>query len=280
MDTPHSNTTTPDTMTSSTVNTTATNTTTQESRISIRNADGYTGLLEYSQYTSALPRGLIFIDPPYQYGSDTERIVDVIQRLKYHWRSARLVIWFPTSHAFHATKTARLLALVQEALARAGPPHEKNYNKNTKQKNNTNKKTKHKIDGLCIELYPNYHTTDSSSSKSNSTTTQQQQQQQQQHKVIGTGMIFINPPYGLETDLQVLLPDLGTLLFDDNKDEGSSGGGDGGQHRRVENDHDDGNNADEDSRFNQDDSADNDGAHTRTHSRRKNEKYTLKIQRF
>ena len=59
-----------------------TNTTTQESRIAIRNADGYTGLLEYSQYTSALPRGLIFIDPPYQYGSDTERIVHVIQRLK------------------------------------------------------------------------------------------------------------------------------------------------------------------------------------------------------
>ena len=271
METPHSNT-TPDTRTSSTENT-ATNTTTQESRIAIRNADGYTGLLEYSQYTSALPRGLIFIDPPYQYGSDTERIVHVIQRLKYHWRSARLVIWFPTSHAFQA-KSERLLALVQEAIASAGPPNEKNY-KNKKQKNNsTNKKTKHKIDGLCIELYPNYHTTDSSS-KSNSTTTTQQQQQ---HTVIGTGMIFINPPYGLETDLQVLLPDLGTLLFDDNKDEGSSGGGDGGQHRRVENDHDDGNNADdEEGTFNQDDSADNDGAHTHTH---KNEKYTLKIQRF
>jgi hypothetical protein len=183
------------------------------------------------------------------------------------------VIWFPTSHAFQA-KSERLLALVQEALASDGPPNEKN-NKNKKPKNSTNKKTKHnKIDGLCIELYPNYHTTDSSSnSNSNSTTTQQQQQ----HKVIGTGMIFINPPYGLETDLQVLLPDLGTLLFDDNKDQGSSGGGDGGQHQRVENDGNDGNNADEDGRFNQDDSADNDGAHTRTH---KNEKYTLKIQRF
>ena len=41
------------------------------------------------------PRALVLIDPPYQMGGDTERIVQLVGHLARHWRSARVAIWLP-----------------------------------------------------------------------------------------------------------------------------------------------------------------------------------------
>ena len=40
-------------------------------------------------------RGLVFVDPPYQSGSDTDLIAALCGHLKKYWRAARIAVWYP-----------------------------------------------------------------------------------------------------------------------------------------------------------------------------------------
>ncbi|KAI2510396.1 Methylates adenine of 23S rRNA [Fragilaria crotonensis] len=84
-------------------------------RTTICMTDGYVGLAEYSRYTKQLPRALVFIDPPYQFGSDTDQIVRLVRHLQQHWKSARVAIWYPASDALKP-KTERLLFELKAAV--------------------------------------------------------------------------------------------------------------------------------------------------------------------
>ena len=127
----------------------------------LRMADGYEGLADYARNTRHLPRALVFIDPPYQFGSDTNQIARLVKHLQHHWKSARVAIWYPASDALQP-KTERLLSALKKAVSG---------------------------DVLGVELYPS--------------------------DAVGTGMILVNPPYGIEDDLQSCMSQLGNILRDD-----------------------------------------------------------------
>ena len=55
--------------------------------------DGYAGL----RATRSQKRALIFVDPPYQLGSDTDQTLQLISHLRTHWKAARIAIWYPAS---------------------------------------------------------------------------------------------------------------------------------------------------------------------------------------
>lgn len=122
------------------------------------NDDGYQGLSDYAYTTSNLPRSLVFVDPPYQYGSDNEQAARLVKVLSRHWRSARVALWYPASKDL-TEKTSRLLSLMKDASD---------------------------ADVLALEMYPN--------------------------DAIGTGMVLVNPPYGIEEDLREALPQIAQLL--------------------------------------------------------------------
>ena len=62
-------------------------------------------------------RGLVFIDPPYSYGSDTQRAAALAAHLRVHWRSARLCLWYPATRAHSKVVDAFREADVGECLA-------------------------------------------------------------------------------------------------------------------------------------------------------------------
>eukprot|EP00546_Thalassionema_frauenfeldii_P020350 CAMPEP_0178898588 /NCGR_PEP_ID=MMETSP0786-20121207/2422_1 /TAXON_ID=186022 /ORGANISM="Thalassionema frauenfeldii, Strain CCMP 1798" /LENGTH=301 /DNA_ID=CAMNT_0020569339 /DNA_START=129 /DNA_END=1034 /DNA_ORIENTATION=+ len=138
----------------------------EEDKIMIENDDGYQALATYAKQTPNLPRGLVFCDPPYQYGSDTDQAVRLVQHLAIHWRSARFALWFPASSDLKQ-KTKRLTSMMKAASDNV----------------------------LCLEMYPSNH----------------------QRKVIGTGMLLVNPPYGIQNDIQKVLYELAELLGPENK---------------------------------------------------------------
>lgn len=129
------------------------------SRTQVLNDDGYQGLSDYAYATSNLPRSLVFIDPPYQYGSDNDQAAQLVKDLSRHWRSARVALWYPASKEL-TEKTSRLLSLMKDAASDA--------------------------DVLALEMYPD--------------------------DAIGTGMVLVNPPYGIEEDLREALPQIAKLL--------------------------------------------------------------------
>mmetsp|Transcript_20498 Transcript_20498/g.33981 ORF Transcript_20498/g.33981 Transcript_20498/m.33981 type:complete len:387 (+) Transcript_20498:71-1231(+) len=133
----------------------------------IRNDNGYKGLADYAEYTTNLPRALVFCDPPYQYGSDTDQIVPLVHHLQYHWKSARVALWYPAS-ADLQEKSNRLLALLKTKKAEADDGGDKN-------------------EMLAFEMYS-------------------------RNAGVGTGMVLVNPPYGIETELRRVLPQIAKLL--------------------------------------------------------------------
>lgn len=138
----------------------------KEGNITCKNEDGYQGLATYAKYTQNLPRGLIFCDPPYQYGSDTDQAVRLVEYLAIHWRAARFALWFPASPDLKE-KTERLTSMMKAASDEV----------------------------LCVEMYPSSH----------------------HRKIVGTGMLLVNPPYGIKDDIQKVLNELAEIMGLDDK---------------------------------------------------------------
>ena len=74
--------------------------------------DGYAGTRQLRIST----RGLVFVDPPYQSGSDTDLIAALCGHLKRYWRAARVAVWYPRGDGGDA-RTERLR---HEVLAATG----------------------------------------------------------------------------------------------------------------------------------------------------------------
>ena len=74
--------------------------------------DGYAGTKKLRIST----RGLVFVDPPYQSGSDTDLIAALCGHLKKYWRAARVAVWYPRGDGADA-RTERLR---HEVLAATG----------------------------------------------------------------------------------------------------------------------------------------------------------------
>lgn len=67
--------------------------------IKIHLADGYKALQQKRGVATPERRGLVFVDPPYSYGSDTQRAVALAVHLRVNWRSARFCLWYPATRA-------------------------------------------------------------------------------------------------------------------------------------------------------------------------------------
>mmetsp|Transcript_1051 Transcript_1051/g.2064 ORF Transcript_1051/g.2064 Transcript_1051/m.2064 type:complete len:317 (+) Transcript_1051:173-1123(+) len=132
-------------------------------RVVLLQENGYKALKRFENLQSS-KRALVFIDPPYQMGSDSEQIASLVGFLGKHWRSARVAIWHPVSRN-NRDRADRLYELVQKAVA-------------------ADKKT----ELLATELYDD--TIDH----------------------VGTGMLLVNPPFGIDEDLKALYSSLGDAL--------------------------------------------------------------------
>lgn len=132
----------------------------QDNRASLLQENGYKALKRFENIRSQ-QRALVFIDPPYQMGSDSEQIASLVNFFQTHWKSARVAIWHPVSRN-NREKADRLYSLVKNASGGS--------------------------ECLATELY------DDSISH------------------VGTGMLLVNPPYGIEKDLGELLSTLGDAL--------------------------------------------------------------------
>ncbi|KAJ1459119.1 S-adenosyl-L-methionine-dependent methyltransferase [Pelagophyceae sp. CCMP2097] len=84
----------------------------EDPRCLVRCEDGWAGLRLASQALSA-QRGLVFVDPPYQDGSDTDQSVKMLKHLRKTWRSARVALWYPLSEYSSANRD-RLHAAAKE----------------------------------------------------------------------------------------------------------------------------------------------------------------------
>ena len=124
--------------------------------------NGYTALKQRESMTPS-HRSLIFIDPPYQLGSDTEQICRLVNYWQRHWKSARVAIWHPVSTR-NQKQSNRLYQLLRQST---------------------------KSDILAVEMYP---------------------KETNNRYVVGTGMALVNPPYGIDQELQRMLPELDRSL--------------------------------------------------------------------
>ena len=138
--------------------------------------DGYKALAR-KEVRRPQQRALVFIDPPYQMGGDTERIAALVGALRCHWRSARIAIWLPLRERERG-RAERLYTSVADAVRNSSP-----------------------ADILTAEL---------SCSESAG---------------VGSGILIVNPRYGIDSELEALLPELGEIM-------GGSGGL-GGEGARV-----------------------------------------------
>ena len=122
--------------------------------------DGYAGTKKLRVST----RGLVFVDPPYQSGSDTDLIAALCGHLKQYWRAARVAVWYPRGDG----ADARTKRLRHEVLAATG-----------------------EFDVLDAHLtVPGDAST----------------------RLRSSGMLLVQPPYGFDDELAVLLPELAELL--------------------------------------------------------------------
>ncbi len=123
--------------------------------------DGYAGTKRLRVST----RGLVFVDPPYQSGSDTDLIAALCGHLKQYWRAARVAVWYPRGDGAES-RTERLRDAV---LAATG-----------------------EFDVLDAHL----------TVPGDASTT----------RLRSSGMLLVQPPYGFDDELAVLLPELAELL--------------------------------------------------------------------
>lgn len=107
-------------------------------------------------------RALVFCDPAYQLGGDTERAANLARELHKHWKSARFALWYPVRP--DRAKTDRLHTVFRDLDLG---------------------------DCLVAELGGD--------------------------DVVGTGLLMLHPPFGIDGDLESLLPPLARVL-----DDGSS----------------------------------------------------------
>lgn len=128
-----------------------------DSRATVLLDDGYKAV-QRREVATPQRRALVFVDPPYQLGSDTERCAQLVRHLRTHWRSARVCIWFPVRRT-GAHRTERLY----DAVLAAGD-----------------------ADCLAAEVGGG-------------------------GDAVGTGLLLVQPPYGLDAELRTLLPHLASL---------------------------------------------------------------------
>lgn len=136
-----------------------------DERVHAVQRDGYEALRDRS-LTTPKRRGLVLMDPPYQFGSDTERLASLVQHLSVHWSAARVAIWYPLTR--DAAKVSRLRTSVAGAAGQGG-------------------------EVLAAEL---------SVPRADG------------RGMLGSGMLLVKPPYGIEEELRELLPALGEALHD------------------------------------------------------------------
>ena len=122
--------------------------------------DGYAGPKNLRIST----RGLVFVDPPYQSGSDTDLIAALCGHLKQYWRAARVAVWYPRGDGADA-RTERLR---HEVLAATG----------------------------AFDVLDAHLTVPGDAST----------------RLRSSGMLLVQPPYGFDDELAVLLPELAELL--------------------------------------------------------------------
>lgn len=135
-----------------------------DDRIVLLQENGYKALKRFENL-QANKRGLVFIDPPYQMGSDSEQIASLVGFLQRHWRSARVAIWHPVSRK-NREKADRLYELVMNQV-----------------------EDKSATELLATELYDDA-----------------------MDDVVGTGMLLVNPPYGIDQEIESLYASLGRTL--------------------------------------------------------------------
>ena len=129
-------------------------------KFTVEARDGYAGTKKLRVST----RGLVFVDPPYQSGSDTDLIAALCGHLKQYWRAAHVAVWYPRGDGADA-RTERLR---HEVLAATG-----------------------EFDVLDAHL-----TVPGDASA----------------RLRSSGMLLVQPPYGFDDELAVLLPELAELL--------------------------------------------------------------------
>ena len=135
----------------------------QDLSVSINCDNGYHALTQYIQTTrNPSGRALIMIDPPYQYGSDTDQIVALCRQVQQHWRVARILIWHPVRRDDDSQERMnRLYRGVRDVIPQ-------------------------NVDILAVEVYSPTPTDDADFQKED----------------VGTGMILIQPPYGIQDDCE------------------------------------------------------------------------------
>lgn len=137
--------------------------------------DGYKALTNRQTCPQAgKSRALVLVDPPYQYGSDTDQIVRLVQHLGTHWRSARVAIWYPITR--DVARNDRLHAEVRAAS---------------------------EFECLAVEMR----------SRSGGEGVEGSDGGLGDGGMLGSGMLLVQPPYGIEAQLvDELLPVLGSAL--------------------------------------------------------------------
>lgn len=152
----------------------------RDDRVTALCTDGYKALRDRRQYPQAgKRRALVLIDPPYQFGSDTEQIVRLVGHLATHWRSARVAIWHPITR--DPKKVERLYAQV-----RAAAPA---------------------FECLAIEMRTAGRGTSDVDSM------EQGGVEAVGSGMLGSGMLLVQPPFGIDTQLkEEVLPTLGAAL--------------------------------------------------------------------
>jgi 23S rRNA (adenine2030-N6)-methyltransferase len=140
-------------------------------------ANGYKALKQRENMEPS-QRALIFMDPPYQLGSDTEQICGLVSHLQKYWSSARVAIWHPVS-ARTTKQSTKLYELIKSSVDPG-------------------------TEILAIEMY-----SPSSDEHTNTTTTNSGTDDRY---MVGTGMVMVNPPYGIDKELQDMLPQLDRYL--------------------------------------------------------------------
>jgi len=153
-----------------------------DERVTAHLADGYAVVRNRKLCPAGGKRALVLIDPPYQFGSDNDQIATVVEYCTKHWRAARLAIWFPLTR--DASKVDRLYKAVCKAAGDS--------------------------DVLTVELQTrgNAETSVSGSGRA----ADGGGGDVDVGGMLGSGMLLVQPPFGIDAQLNELLPALDSLL--------------------------------------------------------------------
>lgn len=151
-----------------------------DGRVTSLNGDGYKALRDRQACPQAgKRRALVLIDPPYQYGSDTEQIARLVQHMAKHWRSARVAIWYPITRDL--AKVERLYDQVRAAASTQA------------------------LDCLAVEMRD--------AGRKGSADGAEASEGAGGSGMLGSGMLLVQPPYGIDAQLkEELLPPLASAL--------------------------------------------------------------------